>query len=98
MSNKNEKYYLETNHRVLEVIMGDGNSKFYPQKKILFTFWLPILDSDYSKPTPCRYSSLKGATNFLRDRQMRINGDKIIKTTTHPFNLVFEKLKQNNHE
>ena len=91
---KKEITWPITSHRVLEVTMGDGKSNFYPQKKILFVVWRPVMDPDWAKPEPFKFHTLQKANAFLRDREMSIKGDKVVKTKSHPFNLVFEKLKQ----
>ena len=88
---------METNHRILETTMGDGKAKFYPQKKILFTMWCPILDKDRVIPAPEQYHTMDDAVDFLRSRQMRIKGTQVVKKKVHPFNLVFETLKRNTH-
>ena len=94
MSKKKEKYWLETSHRILETTMGNGNAKFFPQKKILFTMWRPIVDKDMVIPAPEEFHTMDKAIEFLRNRQMRIKGTQVVKKKVHPFNLVFETLKK----
>lgn len=89
---------LETNHRVLEITMGDGKSMFYPQKKMLFLVWRPILNSNRLPIEPHQFSNLEAASEFLHDRQVKIKSETVVKKTKHPFNLVFQKLKQTNNE
>ena len=91
---KKDRSYLETSHRVLEVIMGDGKSIYYPQKKILWALWRPIMDPDWAKEEPFKFDNLDRANAYLRDRQMAIKGKKVVKKKSHPFKLIFETLKK----
>lgn len=93
---KKERFWMETNHRVLEMTMGDGQARFFPQKKILFAMWRPIIDKDWTEPRPHKFNTLVEASKFLRVRQMSIKGDQVVKKKAHPFNLVFETLKKQN--
>jgi len=93
---------METNHRVHEVRMQDGRSQFYPQRKMVFLIWRPMMDPDWATPQVRKYHTLDEANDYLcdivTDRLAEHNKKTVAKTINHPFNLVFEKLKKTDHD
>lgn len=79
-------------HRVLEIIMGDGSSKFYPQERKWLLLWRNMPEDGYSNGE-VRFNTLDMANDFLLKLYKKKRANKVAKKRAHSFNEVFEKLK-----
>ena len=98
------KFWLkEKQYRILE-IRKNGKVSFFPQEQHLYFFWKSIIRSGYNFLKE-EFGTLGQAKEFLftyqQDQAKRDiaakdlqREQKFDKTTSHPFNAVFYKLKK----
>ena len=71
--------------------MGDSKSTYHPQRRKFF-IWRGMDASGRSSPV--YYDSILRATEFLMDHQKATRSETLVKTETHDFDEVFQKLKE----